>query len=142
MIPQANSQPATRPMDLHTPPDQAAFRREVRQFIEDRLPAEIRERLRLGHPPRKQDTVTWQRILNEKGWAAPHWPREYGGAAQPFSLRMRCHVTVSCLRGGWPRRRRFRISAGSRSSMNWRTSRRKAAWSGGVARSIGRSSGG
>ena len=67
-------------MDLATPPDQAAFRREVRQFIEERLPAEIRNRLRLGHPPRKQDTVTWQRILNEKGWAAPHWPREYGGA--------------------------------------------------------------
>ena len=67
-------------MDLATPPDQAAFRHEVRQFIQERLPAEIRERLRLGHPPRKQDTVTWQRILNEKGWAAPHWPREYGGA--------------------------------------------------------------
>ncbi|MBO9645135.1 MAG: acyl-CoA dehydrogenase family protein, partial [Pseudacidovorax sp.] len=28
----------------------------------------------------KQDTVTWQRILNERGWAAPHWPARYGGA--------------------------------------------------------------
>ena len=41
---------------------------------------DIRARLRQGHPPRKQDTVTWQRILNERGWAAPHWPRNYGGA--------------------------------------------------------------
>ena len=23
--------------------------------------------------------VTWMRILNAKGWAAPHWPVEYGG---------------------------------------------------------------
>jgi len=49
-------------------------------FIRDRLPLDIRERLRVGHPPRKQDTVTWQRILNERGWAAPHWPRQFGGA--------------------------------------------------------------
>lgn len=67
-------------MDLALNAKQAAFRDEVRSFINERLPAEIRARLRLGHTPRKQDTVLWQRILNEKGWAAPHWPREYGGA--------------------------------------------------------------
>lgn len=67
-------------MDLDLSPEQRAFRDEVRTFIRSRLPAEIRERLRAGHPPRKQDTVTWQRILNERGWAAPHWPRRYGGA--------------------------------------------------------------
>ncbi|VTU40725.1 Acyl-CoA dehydrogenase [Variovorax sp. PBS-H4] len=67
-------------MDLELSPEQRAFRDEVRTFIRSRLPAEIRERLRAGHPPRKQDTVTWQRILNERGWAAPHWPRRYGGA--------------------------------------------------------------
>ncbi|MGE0333262.1 MAG: acyl-CoA dehydrogenase family protein [Ramlibacter sp.] len=66
-------------MDLSLSPAQAAFRQDVREFIRERLPADIRERLRLGHPPRKNDTVRWQRILNEKGWAAPHWPREYGG---------------------------------------------------------------
>ena len=27
----------------------------------------------------KDDIVTWQRILNKKGWAVPHWPKEYGG---------------------------------------------------------------
>jgi pimeloyl-CoA dehydrogenase len=40
----------------------------------------MRQRLRAGHWPTKEDTVTWQRILHERGWAAPHWPREYGGA--------------------------------------------------------------
>ena len=27
----------------------------------------------------KDDIVTWQRILNDKGWAVPHWPVEWGG---------------------------------------------------------------
>jgi len=67
-------------MDLDLTAEQRAFRDEVRAFIHQRLPSEIRERLRAGHPPRKQDTVTWQRILNERGWAAPHWPEAYGGA--------------------------------------------------------------
>lgn len=67
-------------MDLNLTATQEAFREEVRTFVQQRLPHDIRERLRLGHPPRKQDTVTWQRILNERGWAAPHWPKCYGGA--------------------------------------------------------------
>ena len=67
-------------MDLDFTPQQLAFRDQVRAFIQARLPSDIRERLRLGHPPRKQDTVTWQRILHERGWAAPHWPRRFGGA--------------------------------------------------------------
>ena len=56
-----------------------AFRDEVRAFIRDNLPAEIRERMRLGYGPRKQDTVAWQRILNKRGWAAMSWPKEWGG---------------------------------------------------------------
>lgn len=67
-------------MDLQLTPEQRAFRAEVRAFIQERLPQDIRDRLRAGHPPRKEDTVRWQRILNERGWAAPHWPRRFGGA--------------------------------------------------------------
>jgi len=67
-------------MDFELTPAQCAFRDQVRAFIKERLPPDIRLRLRAGHPPRKQDTVTWQRILNERGWAAPHWPAKYGGA--------------------------------------------------------------
>ncbi len=67
-------------MNFDLSESETAFRDEVRGFLETRVPREIRDRLRLGHAPRKQDTVTVQRILNERGWAAPHWPREYGGA--------------------------------------------------------------
>lgn len=67
-------------MDLQLTAEQQAFRAEVRAFIQERLPQDIRDRLRAGHPPRKEDTVRWQRILNERGWAALHWPRRFGGA--------------------------------------------------------------
>ena len=75
-------------MDLRFTPDEAAFRAEVRAFIRDNLPADIRERLRLGHPARKEDIVAWQRILNRKGWAAPHWPKEHGGTGWSPVRRM------------------------------------------------------
>src|SRR6184192_2846189 len=59
--------------------EEQAFRDEVRGFIRDRLPEDIRDRLRLGHPTTKSDIVRWQRILNEKGWAAYSWPKQHGG---------------------------------------------------------------
>ena len=66
-------------MDLRYTADELAFRDEVRAFIRDHLPSDIRERTRLGHAPSKEGTVTWQRILNRRGWAAYSWPREHGG---------------------------------------------------------------
>ncbi len=66
-------------MDLRFTPEEAAFREEVRAFIADNLPRDIKERLRLGYSARKEDTIAWQRILNRKGWAAYSWPREWGG---------------------------------------------------------------
>lgn len=67
-------------MDFRTTPEQDAFREEVRTFIRERLPQDIRERLAMGHPARKDDVVRFQRILHERGWAAPHWPKAFGGA--------------------------------------------------------------
>ncbi|CAN0035028.1 unnamed protein product [Phaeothamnion confervicola] len=67
-------------MDFKLTPEQEAFRTEVRAFIRKRLPEDIRQRLAMGHPARKEDVVRFQRILNERGWAAPHWPKQYGGA--------------------------------------------------------------
>ena len=66
-------------MDLRFTPEETAFREEVRTFIRDNLPADIRDRMKLGHPPRKEDTVRWQRIVNQKGWAGLSWPKEWGG---------------------------------------------------------------
>ena len=66
-------------MDLRFTPDELAFRDEVRAFFREALPTNIRRRMELGQRQSKEDIVTWQRILNAKGWAVPHWPIEWGG---------------------------------------------------------------
>jgi pimeloyl-CoA dehydrogenase large subunit len=43
------------------------------------LPEAIRRKMVEGRRLVKEDLVTWQRILNKKGWAVPHWPVEWGG---------------------------------------------------------------
>jgi len=66
-------------MDLRYTAAELAFRDELRAFFHDSLPGDIRERMRLGHMPSKDDIVRWQRILNQRGWAAYSWPKEHGG---------------------------------------------------------------
>lgn len=58
-----------------------AFRDEVRAFLDEKLTPEIRRAGRLATSvyPDHEASMEWQRILHEKGWAAPHWPVEYGG---------------------------------------------------------------
>ena len=66
-------------MDLRFTPEELAFRDEVRTFMRTALPADIRSKLVEGRRLKKGDIVNWQRILNAKGWAVPHWPAEWGG---------------------------------------------------------------
>jgi pimeloyl-CoA dehydrogenase large subunit len=66
-------------MDLRFTPEEVAFRSEVRAFFRAALPPEIRRKMVEGRHLGKADIVRWQRILNDKGWAAPHWPQEWGG---------------------------------------------------------------
>ena len=67
-------------MDLQYSPDELAFRDEVREFIENNLPEEIRRATaRAPSYVSKEFTVRWQKILYEQGWIAPAWPKEYGG---------------------------------------------------------------
>src|SRR6202521_3929979 len=66
-------------MDLRFTAEENAFRAEVRAFIEGALPASIREKMIEGRGLSKQEMIDWQRILNAKGWAVPHWPKEWGG---------------------------------------------------------------
>ena len=66
-------------MDLRYTPEETKFRDEVRAFFRTALPAPIRRKMELGQRLAKEDIVTWQRILNAKGWAVPSWSREWGG---------------------------------------------------------------
>ena len=66
-------------MDLRYIPEEIKFRDEVRAFFRTAQPVSIRRKMELGQRLSKEDIVTWQRILNAKGWAVPQWSREWGG---------------------------------------------------------------
>ena len=66
-------------MDLSFSPEDAAFREEVRRFIDENYPENLKGKLDEGEEWSKEDYLSWHRILGRKGWVAPAWPTEYGG---------------------------------------------------------------
>lgn len=64
-------------MRLALSAEEAAFRDEMRTFFTTEIPADIRERGRLGHSIFPDDIVTTQKILNANGLAVPNWPVEW-----------------------------------------------------------------
>ena len=66
-------------MDLAFSAAELDFRDQVRAFIRDRLPADLRAKVKGGVGLCKDDYLRWQKILHAKGWIAPHWPVEHGG---------------------------------------------------------------
>ena len=66
-------------MELSFSAEELTFRDEIRAFIRDNLPREVQQRMIEGREIAKQDIVDWQAKLNTKGWATPHWPKEWGG---------------------------------------------------------------
>jgi alkylation response protein AidB-like acyl-CoA dehydrogenase len=81
-------------MDWRDNSEQAAFRADVQQLIAQRLPARYRQQAAAGavrerpwetdrkspDPEVRAAAMAWHAALNERGWVAPHWPKEYGGA--------------------------------------------------------------
>lgn len=59
-------------------PELDAFRREVRAFIAEHYPADMRVTDPYEELDRDQQRL-WHRILYEKGWSAASWPKEHGG---------------------------------------------------------------
>ncbi|ALC12714.1 acyl-CoA dehydrogenase family protein [Sphingopyxis sp. 113P3] len=66
-------------MDMEFSPEDLAFQQEVRDFIAENYPAELRGKQDEGDELTKEDFLSWHRILYKKGWVAPAWPVEYGG---------------------------------------------------------------
>src|SRR5258708_33523427 len=84
-------------MELALSPEDAAFRDELRTFIAENYPAEMR----VPNPETdlsKEQMLLWHRILYKKGWIAPLWPKEYGGPGS--SITRRCIFGQETTRAG------------------------------------------
>ena len=80
-------------MDWNDTQEQAAFRDQVQGLLDSKLPQryvdmgkEVHQRERPWENDRKSEdpearkaAEDWMEALSGEGWAAPHWPKEYGG---------------------------------------------------------------
>ncbi len=66
-------------MELKFSQEDLEFKKEVRQFFENKLPADIKDRCERGLVIPKEMQVRWQKILFDQGWMAPNWPVDEGG---------------------------------------------------------------
>jgi alkylation response protein AidB-like acyl-CoA dehydrogenase len=66
-------------MDLNYSAEELAFRDEVRAWLQQNLPADLRDKVAGYDHLSKDDLLRWHRILAKKGWVAPAWPKEWGG---------------------------------------------------------------
>jgi alkylation response protein AidB-like acyl-CoA dehydrogenase len=68
-------------LDLNTSQENIEFRQTVKTFLQENLTPEL---IRAGQRatsvfPDFDASIKWQKVLAEKGWAAPAWPAEHGG---------------------------------------------------------------
>jgi len=66
-------------MDLNYSQEELAFRGEVRAWLQASLPRDLKEKVSSYAHLSKDDLMRWHRILADKGWVAPAWPKEWGG---------------------------------------------------------------
>jgi alkylation response protein AidB-like acyl-CoA dehydrogenase len=75
-------------MDISFSLEEEAFRREVKDFIAEAKPQLPKD---LGAPEEarlsKADYMVWHKLLFRKGWVAPAWPKQYGGAEWSVTQR-------------------------------------------------------
>src|SRR5690606_25407975 len=69
----------TTPVALTYKQEDLAFRDQVRTFLKENLPDELRQKVLARKRLTKDEMVRWHKILNKQGWVAPGWPVEYGG---------------------------------------------------------------
>ncbi|MFK7858180.1 MAG: acyl-CoA dehydrogenase family protein [Granulosicoccus sp.] len=67
-------------MELNYSADDIDFRNEVRAFLDASLQEELTDKVELGLTLSKAEHEQWHALLNARGWLAPNWPRQFGGA--------------------------------------------------------------
>ncbi|WP_018989591.1 acyl-CoA dehydrogenase family protein [Aromatoleum toluclasticum] len=66
-------------MKLQFSEQEEGFRQEVRAFVRERLPEDVRRKVERGLRLERHDYVAWYAKLYERGWITPSWPVEHGG---------------------------------------------------------------
>lgn len=68
-------------MDIELSPQDAAFRDEVRTFLRDYLPAEVKAGAAATPSVFVEPEIgqAWNAVLNKQGWLGYQWPAEHGG---------------------------------------------------------------
>ena len=89
-------------MNLDLTPADAAFRDEVRAFLDENLTPELADagKRTTSVFTDKEWNLAWQKILYRKGWVAPSWPVEYGGTG--WTEMQKYIWTSECTRYGTP----------------------------------------
>lgn len=89
-------------LDMALTPAEIAFREEVRAFLAEKFTPELRAaaQRQTGVFADGDLTRQWHRILFEKGWVAPSWPKAFGGAG--LSATEQYIFAVECGAAGTP----------------------------------------
>jgi len=66
-------------VDFRDTPEQAAFREELRTWLDEHLPDELRGHRGGGARFDGPEIRQWSRALHDGGWVGISWPAEYGG---------------------------------------------------------------
>jgi alkylation response protein AidB-like acyl-CoA dehydrogenase len=72
-------------MDLRDTPEEAAFRAELREWLEANLPGELQGHRGGSARFEEPELRVWSRALYDAGYAGLTWPKEYGGGGAPYT---------------------------------------------------------
>ena len=75
-------------MDINEPAELKAFRQEIRDWVKANVPDHlkgVRQPIVQGPGMGKEALAPLEDALAKKGWLAPHWPKEHGGAGFDIS---------------------------------------------------------
>ena len=110
-------------MDFRDTAAEAAFRRQIRAFIAEECPAGIKRRglgamfggggwddIRLSTEEYRALNAGWAKKLADRGWIAPAWPKEYGGAG--MSVMQQFIFNQEMASAGAPRGGNYGIGTG------------------------------
>jgi alkylation response protein AidB-like acyl-CoA dehydrogenase len=110
-------------MDFFDTREEAAFRTEVRAFIDEQCPPGIRRRgfgamfggggwddIRMGTDEYRKANFDWAKKLAARNWVVPAWPKEYGGAG--MSVMQQFIFNQEMAKAGAPRGGNYGIGTG------------------------------